>query len=310
MAKGGVTQRVAVVGCGRMGRERAAAAVEAGARVAYVRDTQSERSAELARLMGATALPAEAPLPWEELDAVFLCTPPGQRDGILAACIDADVAVFVEKPISIAAADVARLLPRVASRGSVVAVGYMNRHRKSVRQTRQWLDGRQLLGASCHWVGKPYRVPWWSRDEDSGGPINEQATHLVDLARLFGGDVVEVQALGRPTSTSMSLHYASGTTCSLLYSCEATKKAIDFQLFTSSESVRLTGWDFRLDDDHRPVDKSAIFVAETSSFLASVREGRLLEPSCSLAEAVATQRVVDAVRRALASGRTEQVGAA
>ena len=46
-----------------------------------------------------------------------------------------------------------------------------------------------VLGAAGNWVNASYAVPWWGRRELSGGPVNEQATHLVDLARHLVGEV-------------------------------------------------------------------------------------------------------------------------
>ena len=70
------------------------------------------------------------------------------------------------------------LLELVKRVGVVNAVGYMNRCRNSVRLAKKVLSGRKVLGISCAWVGKKYLVPWWIDKDLSGGPFNEQATHV------------------------------------------------------------------------------------------------------------------------------------
>ena len=45
------------------------------------------------------------------------------------------------------------------------------------------------------WLGGARRPPWWSRVEQGGGQVVEQATHLDDLARYRVGEAEVVRAV-------------------------------------------------------------------------------------------------------------------
>ena len=57
-------------------------------------------------------------------------------------------------------------------------------------------------GAAGHgwWLDKVPPVPWWADRDLSGGPIVEQAVHVLDLARVLVGEVSEVSRARRGTA--------------------------------------------------------------------------------------------------------------
>src|SRR3954464_6164704 len=71
-------QRVAVVGCGRMGAQRARAAHRLGAEL-VLSDGDEERSRLLASEFPSASTAPPQRLDWAALDAVFVCTPAGAR---------------------------------------------------------------------------------------------------------------------------------------------------------------------------------------------------------------------------------------
>jgi myo-inositol 2-dehydrogenase/D-chiro-inositol 1-dehydrogenase len=315
--------RVAVVGCGRMGLLRMEGALRHGASVVAAYDDNADAAAALAaKAPGCRTLSDPGELDWGGVDAVFVCTPPAARGPVETRAAREGRAVFVEKPVGLGAAQL-ESFRRAASDGAVLtAVGYMNRYRASVREAREALRGAAVLGAAGNWVNASYAVPWWGRRELSGGPVNEQATHLVDLARYLVGEVRQVQAIvsehperpGIAGSAAVTLAFDSGVLGSLFYSCRATVKEIGFRVFTADGAVRLDGWDLaRVDPDGAPAspapsaDRYQVFHDETAAFLTAVAGGPRDAIRCDLEDAVRTQHVVDAVHRAAASGRTEPV---
>ena len=95
--------RVVIVGCGRMGAVRAAAAEQVGARVTALVDAVPETAESLARLHpGSRVIPGTAAIDWDEFDAAFVCTPPGARGAELDA-VRAGVPVLLEKPLGLSA---------------------------------------------------------------------------------------------------------------------------------------------------------------------------------------------------------------
>lgn len=311
---------VAIVGCGRMGRQRARAALGLGARVVALHDEDVARADELAALApGSTVVKDWRDLDFAALDAVFVCTPPHARGPVELAALDAGVPVFVEKPLALSAPHTDALHDVLRRTSVITAVGYMNRYRPSVVRARDALHGRAVLGMSASWAGGRYAVPRWADDARSGGPINEQATHLVDLARYLVGDIREVHAIaderGGPAATTeaiaVTLRFASGGLGSLFYSCQAPQKWINLQVFGESAHVFLDGWDFRLrQDDGRlfpdvPADRDEIFTIEVAAFFDALRTGSRDSIRSDVLDAIETQRAVDAIRRSLVSHRIE-----
>ena len=207
----------------------------------------------------------------------------------------------------------------LASKPVLNAVGYMNRYRKSVQTIKQHLAGKSTLGMSADWLVGMYGVPWWSQKSGSGGPINEQATHIVDLARYLVGEIAAVQAIAQPIpdhpdligSAAINLRFANGQSCSMLYSCLANEKMIRLHVYTKDSDYVLSGWDFHLvgDDSTRVKyeERNQIFEVEVAAFLNAVSTSSNDGLLCSFEDALATQRVVDTIHRAVESGGVEEV---
>jgi myo-inositol 2-dehydrogenase/D-chiro-inositol 1-dehydrogenase len=305
--------RIAVVGCGRMGAERAARAAASGGAIVACVDADPARARALAASHGDAAAVADSDaLPWSELDAVFICTPPAVRQSAVSRAIEARVAVMVEKPIGLSSADGATLTRAAKAAGVINAVGYMNRYRESVRHAKDLLVGKTIAAITCHWACRPYGVPWWSEGDKSGGPFNEQATHLVDLCRFVAGEIADVEAFavdgsganGPATRVAAALRFASGALGTLCYTCDAPDKFIALEAVTTAGGLRLDGWDFALTSNS--IDGTScgpepnIFETETQTFLRAVARKDQSLIASSFEDATRTQEVVDAILAAAA----------
>ena len=306
--------RIGVAGGGRMGRERARCLGASGTRIIAVYDIEPARGASFAADC-ATVSVAE----FDELlacDAVFLCTPPNARVPMALKCVERGVPFFAEKPIALDAVAAEPVL-RALERAPVVhSVGYMNRWRTSVRHAKQALEGLTILGMTAFWVNRPYRVPWWLDPSTSGGPHNEQATHLFDLSRHLCGDIEQVIALGDRTDRDVTasqtvascLRFESGALGTILYSCGSTEKEIGMRIFTREGSVTFSTWDFTLVENtitHAlPIAEAEdVFLTETEAFLQAVRSGVTDSHASGWADAMKTQRVVDAAAASITGQR-------
>ena len=133
-------------------------------------------------------------------DAVVIGLPPachGHRRGehaIEATLAKRGIAMFIEKPLSVVDPyEVEKIADALRRHGVIVSVGYMFRYARSVNMLRDLL---QQLGATPNVVLARYncaysgidRSQWWDVRR-SGGPIVEQGTHFLDLARYIGGEV-------------------------------------------------------------------------------------------------------------------------
>lgn len=134
-----------------------------------------------------------------DLDAVWIGVPPSAHGtleddkDIEATCARAGVNMFVEKPLSAARPDKVREVAEVIANSDVlVSVGYMFRYSQAVDEMREILtstDGgaRAFIALYDCAYSCIRKTSWWDM-ASSGGPIVEQATHFIDLARYLVGD--------------------------------------------------------------------------------------------------------------------------
>lgn len=312
--------RIAVVGCGRMGQIHARNAAALGHGLALACDVDASRAQAVASAHpGCRAVTALDAIDWARIDAAFICTPPFARGDAELRGARAGVALFLEKPVGLSANQLAEVAGEVQRNGTVTSVGYMNRYRASVRRAKEELRLTAPLGFSAHWIGAAYKVPWWGDPALSGGQVNEQCTHIVDLARHLMGEVVEVRAMGQPhptdrgfSSASILLRFDSGALATLICGSLALEKQIGCRVFTARGQWVLDGWDFQGVGGRSNED---VFLQEAAAFLAAAG-GSLpvdqAEPGpvlCELADALKTQEVADAVRTELAARLTHREAA-
>ncbi len=137
-------------------------------------------------------------------DAVILATPTLLHAEQAMACIDRDLPVLIEKPITHAAAAAIPVVTRAAERGVPLLVGHHRRHNAIVRAAKRALDDGaigQIRSAQCTcWFYKPDHyfaaAPW--RTKKGAGPISVNLVHDVDLMRHFCGEVESVRAVASP----------------------------------------------------------------------------------------------------------------
>ena len=316
--------RVAIVGCGRMGAWHARSTAALGHRVTVACDVDRSRAAALAASHPGCEIATDAAaLRLQEVDAAFVCTPPFARGPVELALAQAGVPTFLEKPIGLAAAHLLPAFRAFQRAGTPTSVGYMNRYRGSVRRARSLLAGEPVLGFAAHWVGAAYRVPWWGDPALSGGQLNEQCTHLIDLARHLAGEIDQVTAFAQPNpeglpgnaAVSILLRFQGGALGTVICGSLAKEKQIGCRVFTPRGQVALDGWDFRWTPSMAFGDASGldaaedVFLDECAAFLRAVRTGDGSGIRCDLGEAIKTQRVVDAVSAALASAGPQAIAA-
>jgi predicted dehydrogenase len=312
--------RVAIIGCGRMGTQRARAARALGAEVVLVDRSRKQAEELAAEFSLATVSSADDNLDWDRLDAVFVCTPASQRGPVELAAVRTNVPVFVEKPIALSGEHARGMLEAFHATNVLNAAGYMNRYRASVAAVRDALTGEEVFAVQCHWVGNPYLKDWWTDPGVSGGPFNDQATHLIDLCRYVVGDITEVVAVEHRAEeqaevadvVAVSFRFENGACGCLLHSYRAAEKYVIANFFSSAGRLCLEGWDFQLgiEPAQVPADSTGvtpIFLTETEAFLEAVRTGDRSLIRCSFADGYRSLLVVDAVHRSLAEGRRVSV---
>ncbi|MYB76060.1 MAG: Gfo/Idh/MocA family oxidoreductase [Chloroflexi bacterium] len=188
--------RVAGIGAGRRAQAhyRALAQLE-GAEVAAICDVDEGRAQEAAAPFGAeTYSDYRDMLDTEQPDAVYVITPPNLHAEQVEYAATQKAAIFVEKPVALSVLDARRIRMAVEQGGVLCCVGYQHRYGNLAARARELLAGRELGLTRIWWYQGVPKVPWNLDFAQGGGQIVEQATHLLDLCRLFGGEVDEVYA--------------------------------------------------------------------------------------------------------------------
>jgi myo-inositol 2-dehydrogenase/D-chiro-inositol 1-dehydrogenase len=310
------TTRIGFVGAGYVaGRHADSLAGMDGVQVAAVAEPLAERRESFADRTGARPYDDQrAMLSAEELDAVYICVPPGAHGAPEKAALERDLPFFVEKPLSATADTAERIAAAVARRGLITATGYHWRYLPAVEEAAKLLATSPPALVLGHWLDRAPGTDWWAEDELSGGQLIEQITHLFDLARLLVGEfrVVHAQGARCPTVPGGDIHHA--TTCALRFDSGAIGALssacllrhghrIGMEFLCDGVAVVLTERDLTVDDGatrQTIVLRSDPFVLEDTDFITAVRGGpnRIRAP---YEEALHTHRMALAAARAARS---------
>jgi myo-inositol 2-dehydrogenase/D-chiro-inositol 1-dehydrogenase len=234
MSLGGLTVatcRIGMIGAGNVAHRHAR--VLAGfddVRLIGVTDVVAGAARRLADAYDVPVAPDVSALLAAGLDAVYICVPPFAHGAPEEAVLAAGLPMFVEKPIAVDRDTAMRTARLVERRHVVTAVGHHWRYLHVVERARSLLADRPIRLVSAAWLDKVPPVAWWPKRDRSGGPVVEQAAHVLDLARALVGEVVEVTAVGNgcppkrdgadvDSATAATLRFAGGAVGTLATTC-------------------------------------------------------------------------------------------
>jgi myo-inositol 2-dehydrogenase / D-chiro-inositol 1-dehydrogenase len=190
-------------------------------------DVDPRRAAEFAHRHGVSAAPDIAALLARQVDAVYVGVPPFAHGAPEAELAATGVALFIEKPLAIDEATADEIGQRLAAADVLTRVGHHWRCATPVHRARELLAGREIRLVTGSWWDKVPPVGWWTDRHRSGGPLIEQAVHLLDTARVLAGDITQVQAASAgpvpggsvDAATAAVLCFASGAVGTLSSTC-------------------------------------------------------------------------------------------
>ena len=131
----------------------------------------------------------------EELDVLYICTPPFAHGEVEISAAEKGIHLFVEKPIGLSLKKIREIESVVIKNKIITSVGYQKRYEDTVDKICSILKKNTPGLFMGYFIGGMPSVDWWRRKEKSGGQLMEQTTHIFDLARYLFGEVERVFAV-------------------------------------------------------------------------------------------------------------------
>ena len=248
--------RVALIGCGLIGDKRARAL--GPARLIEAVDADLSRARRLAEQHpGCTASSDwRAAVARPDVGLVIVSTTNDCLAPITLEAVRHGKHVLVEKPAARSAAELGPVIEAARATGAVVKVGFNHRFHPALQKAHAIFQAGELgpllyvraryghggrLGYDREWRADPAVA--------GGGELLDQGVHLVDLARWFAGDFVEVSGQvatyfwDMPVEDNgfLSLRTARGQTAWLHASCTEWKNLFCFEVFGRTGKLQIDG---------------------------------------------------------------------
>lgn len=247
---------IAIVGCGLVGQKRAGALAEN--RLCVCADVVFERAQALARHIPGAIATRE----WREavtladVEVVIVATVNNRLAEITAAAVEAGKHVLVEKPAARSVRELETVVAASQHKPVVVRVGFNHRYHPALRKARELVDGGAIGGLMYvrgrygHGGRLGYEKEWRANPHlAGGGELLDQGVHLIDLARWFLGDFVEVDGFAHTYYWDMPvedngflvLKTAQQQTALLHASCTEWKNLFCFEIYGRGGKLQIDG---------------------------------------------------------------------
>ncbi|HXB74350.1 MAG TPA: Gfo/Idh/MocA family oxidoreductase [Candidatus Acidoferrales bacterium] len=317
--------RGAIIGCGLIGRKRAAAL---DGTITVCCDVQEARAEQLARDFPGVRPTTDwqAAVRRDDIDFIVAATTHDMLAPVAVAAASAGKHVLVEKPGARSAAELDAVAEAARRTGALVRVGFNHRYHRAFRKAREIFDSGALgemmfiRGRYGHGGRPGYDKEWRAVPERSGGgELIDQGAHLIDLARWFLGDFTGVQGraptyfwnmpvedngfllLETPRGQIAFLH-ASWTEWKNLFSFEIAGRVGKLEIggLGGSYGLERLTW-YRMSPEMGPPETMAweypmaddSWDAECAAFLEDIRLRR--QPQPGIADAQAALRIIERI---------------
>ena len=248
--------RVGIVGCGLIGGRRAKSLEQC--RLVAVADIDLARAQKLAAQYPSCAAMEdwESLMQRDDIDLVIVATTNDMLAPVSLAAARSGKHVLVEKPAARNAAELAPVIEAARSSGVVVKVGFNLRFHPALLKAREIFDNGDLgplmfIRARYGHGGRLGMEKEWRADPAiaGGGEMLDQGVHLIDLARWFAGDFVQVQGAVHTFFWDMPvedngfalLRTADGQVAWLHASCTEWKNLFSFEIYGKVGKLQIDG---------------------------------------------------------------------
>jgi predicted dehydrogenase len=321
-----VSPSVAIIGCGAIGRKRAAALRDA--RLTICADVKRDRAETLASTVSGAVAVDDWRFVMDDpgVDIVIVATTNDRLSDITRAAVESGKDVLVEKPAARTTAELDPVIEIATRSGRQVRVGFNHRYHPALRKARQIFesgavgDPMFVRGRYGHGGRIGYDREWRADPALSGGgELIDQGVHLIDLSRWFLGEFVTVSGFAHTYFWQMPvddnafliLRTAEERVALLHASCTEWKNLFSLEIFGRHGKLQVDGLGgsygverlalYKMLPEMGPPETTIweyphpdqSWALEFAEFLEDIRLDRT--PSASLADARAALAIVEEV---------------
>jgi predicted dehydrogenase len=314
--------RIGLIGYGGMGRHHAQQiAANPGLELVAVADAAAaarEQAAETHRV--ATFASGEELLARAGVQGVIIAAPTVLHGPLIQAAARAGKHVFSEKPLCLRAEEAPAIREAVEEAGITFGFGLVLRYMAPYQRARELIrsgDLGRVMQAHARYGGVLSGYTYVYDPDVGGGLLNEHTIHMLDTLDYLIGPAEAVSAcLGRVESrrtednAAILLHFPSGMGATLAASGMTRFRSgveitgTEREIFVSNSRLEEVAPDGRREEVALPAAPDPYY-AEVEEWRAATSEGR--SPRTSLREALRITALLEAVRRAAATGQTVAV---
>ena len=256
-----------------------------------------------------------------ETDVVFLATPHTQHaDGVCRA-LEADKAVFVEKPLAVEMDGLRRIYATLQEHPHLLLVGFNRRFSPLASDMRSFLSGRGPITVQYRCNAGATPDGHWIGDPTEGGRIIGEACHFFDFFAYLTDSAPTTVYAAAPSLDSIddaavTVTYEDGSVCQLLYASTGPGSYGKERIEAFAGGAACVLEDFRTLSFHVdgkcPKPKKLMkadkgHAAEIAAFIEAVRDGR--ESPISPESLIETTLVSFAVDESIQQGQVIGISA-
>lgn len=173
----------------------------------------------------------------EQLDAVVICVEPEDQAPLTIRCVQAGVAVFVEKPLGMSADEARQVSAASDKHGVAVMVGFMKRFAPAYQRLADLIADQDQFGRILT-VDALFSFAPWTTELRVNSFLQQGAIHMLDILLATFGDATVEAGYSNSTESDIGLVYAlrfaDGAVASVTLSATQARES-------TFESISVTG---------------------------------------------------------------------
>lgn len=326
--------RVAIIGCGLIGKKRAEAIKLQGEdEIVACYDINPQASESLSQKYECKSYPtAEQLLKDSDSESIIVSVVNKFAKPFILQALEKNCHVLAEKPLGCnleESAEILRALSKKQNQYLAVKTGFNLRFHPAILKAKSLMSDGDIgplffIRAQYGHGGRPGMEKEWraSKELCGGGELLDQGVHIVDLCRWFAGDIENVSSVIRTNfwkievedTAFVQMRTRLGTDVQFQVGWTLWKNTFAFELFGEKGYIRIQGLGGSYGEETLEIgirnpqggvptiqkevfkNSDSCWAAEWSEYKSAIQEGR--QPHASARDGHEANRVIDAIYQA------------